>query len=168
VNNTSKRVHSVSWCPAFHRLLDNWTDILTAKHILTQVFAFSMLVTYRWLWSRPWPSTKFASVNSRYNRIVKEALYEFLDKINWAIQHPHTLLEMSLPCDSYLWWFILWRLHFSNKRVLLSVFTVKLYNFWCSYCVVTGCTQDRKEAQRQLICSFPVHYYAASYRCTLK
>jgi len=28
-------------------------------------------------------------------------------------------------------------------------FTVKLYNFWCSYCVVTGCTQDRKEAQQQ-------------------
>ena len=26
-------------------------------------------------------------------------------------------------------------------------FTVKLYNFGCSYCVVTGCTQDRKEAQ---------------------
>ena len=28
-------------------------------------------------------------------------------------------------------------------------FTVKLYNFGCSYCVVTGCTQDRKEAQQQ-------------------
>ena len=26
-------------------------------------------------------------------------------------------------------------------------FTVKLYNFGCSYCAVTGCTQDRKEAQ---------------------
>ena len=29
-------------------------------------------------------------------------------------------------------------------------FTVKLYNFGCSYCVVTGCSQDRKEAQQQL------------------
>jgi len=28
-------------------------------------------------------------------------------------------------------------------------FTVKLYNFGCSYCVLTGCTQDRKEAQQQ-------------------
>ena len=28
-------------------------------------------------------------------------------------------------------------------------FNVKLYNFGCSYCVVTGCTQDRKEAQQQ-------------------
>ena len=28
-------------------------------------------------------------------------------------------------------------------------FTVKLYNFGCSYCVVSGCTQDRKEAQQQ-------------------
>ena len=28
-------------------------------------------------------------------------------------------------------------------------FTVKLYNFGCSYCVVTGCSQDRKEAQQQ-------------------
>ena len=26
---------------------------------------------------------------------------------------------------------------------------VKLYNFGCSYCVVTGCSQDRKEAQQQ-------------------
>ena len=38
------------------------------------------------------------SVNSRYNRIVKEALFEFLDEVNRAIKHPHTLLEMFLPC----------------------------------------------------------------------
>ena len=30
---------------------------------------------------------------------------------------------------------------------------MKLYNFGCSYCVVTGCTQDRKEAQQQHVVS---------------
>ena len=29
------------------------------------------------------------SVNSRYNRIVKEALFEFLDKVNLAIHTPY-------------------------------------------------------------------------------
>jgi len=40
-------------------------------------------------------------------------------------------------------------------RVGLSL-CVKLNNFWCSYCVVTGCTQDRKEAQQQqhFVCYF--------------
>jgi len=28
-------------------------------------------------------------------------------------------------------------------------FTVKLHNCGCSYCVATGCSQDRKEAQQQ-------------------
>jgi len=38
-------------------------------------------------------------------------------------------------------------------------FTVKLYNFGCSYCVVTGCSQDRKEAQQQQASSWNVQLY---------
>ena len=85
-----------------------------------------------------------------------------MDKVGpYNINTPY-LRYMSLPCLLHLRWIILWRLHFSNKRVLLSVL-----DFHCeakqllmfllrSYCVVTGCKQDRKEAQQQqhFVCYF--------------
>ena len=48
-------------------------------------------------------------------------------------------------------------------------FTVKLHNCGCSYCVATGCSQDRKEAQQQqhynllylYRCFLAKHYWSA-------
>jgi len=42
-------------------------------------------------------------------------------------------------------------------------FTVKLHNFGCSYCVATGCSQDRKEAQQQQ----QEYWYALEYKAPL-
>ena len=58
-----------------------------------------------------------------------ELYYEDFTSATW---------ELCYPC---------WT--FTVKLHNCWTFTVKLHNCGCSYCVATGCSQDRKEAQQQ-------------------